>query len=71
MLSNSYMINNSGISAISSINCQCTTKISKYYIQLLTKKIKSYIRNITDFLKRNKIKTIPQNTILIMNVTSP
>ena len=59
---------------ISSINCH-TTKISKYvdhYIQPLTKEIKSYIRDTTDFLNKiNNTTTIPQEAILVtMDVRS-
>ena len=66
--------NNPERPVISSVNCH-TTKLSKYvdhFIQPLSKKVKSYIRDTTDLINKIKqIKRIPHNAILVtMDVRS-
>ena len=60
--------NNPGRPVISSTNCH-TTKLSRFvdhYIQPLAIKIKSYIRDTTDFLNKIKnIGTIPEKALLV------
>ena len=51
-----HKANNPGIPVISSINCH-TSRISEfadYYLQPEVKKLKSYVKEATDFLRKSK-----------------
>ena len=68
MLPQVYKEGHPGRPVISSIDCH-TTKISKYIdnqLQPHVKKLKSYVKNSTDFIRKiNSMEKIPDNIILV------
>ena len=69
MLPKVHKANNPGRPVVSSVACHSSiiSKYVDYYLNPVTQKLNSYVRDTTDFInKLSKVKDLPQNIILIL-----